>query len=205
MGVEEFRPPPSRLRLASILRFQRYRGLDSVEPPVLEVAQEMVALAERLVEPRVFFTSRAVDRLEATSLSLAGGPTFTGHCFAAHLTGTRDVICWVATLGPALDDRATELADGNALLEAVFLESAGWLAVEDALRDFRADLTSRLRPRRLRPGPRLGPGYLDWSLAEQAVFFSLFAGASMPVSINDACVMIPRKSISGLFGLIPRA
>jgi hypothetical protein len=58
----------------------------------------------------------------------------------------------------------------------VFLDTAGWLAIEDAARAFRAHLTARIRAESLHLSPRLGPGHLDWSLTEQAEFFSLFAG-----------------------------
>jgi hypothetical protein len=86
----------------------------------------------------------------------------------------------------------------------VFLDTAGWLAIEDAARAFRAHLTARIRAESLHLSPRLGPGYLDWSLTEQAEFFSLFAGHRLDVVLSDHCVMTPKKSISGLFGLLPR-
>ena len=95
------------------------------------------------------------------------------------------------------------MAETDELLEALFVETAGWLAIEDALRKFRGHLTARLRPKGLRLSPRLGPGYVDWPLTEQAEFFPMFRGTSLPVSLSEYCVMTPKKSISGLFGLIP--
>ena len=76
-------------------------------------------------------------------------------------------------------------------------------AIEDALRAFRLHLRDRVRSLRLRLSPRLGPGYLDWPLEEQARLFGLFAGESIPVTLSEYCVMTPKKSISGLFGLLP--
>src|SRR5437867_2759891 len=83
--------------------------------------------------------------------------------------------------------------------EALFLDAAGWLAVEEALRAFRGHLRALVHGPGVRLSPRLGPGYLDWPLAEQALLFRLFDGETLPVALNEYCVMSPGKSISGSF------
>jgi hypothetical protein len=203
MAVEEFRPQPLPLRLPPVLRFHRYRDLSQVAPPILDVAKEMVTLAERLIDPRVAFTRWPVARVHDTGLALGGGPSFEGRCFAAHLAGAGEAVAFVATIGPALDERTMALSDAGDLLEALFLDTAGWLAIEDAVRSFRAHVREMARRSGARLSPRLAPGYLDWPLTEQAAFFSLFAGAPLPVALSEHCVMTPRKSVSGLFGLLP--
>jgi len=205
MLPEAFTPPPSRLRVEPILRFQRYRDLSKVAPAIREVAEEMVRTAEKLSAPSVVFLSREIDRIEPEALVIKEGPTFHGRFFAAHLREASELVCFVATLGPALDDRVTELAEGDDLLEALFLDTAGWLAIENALRALRKHLGATIRARGLRLSPRLGPGFMDWSLTEQQEFFSLFEGTSLPVLLSEHSVMTPKKSVSGLFGLAPGA
>ena len=202
MAVEEFRPDPLPLRLPPVLRFHRYRDLSQVAPPILDVAKDMVTLAERLIEPRIAHVTWPVARVHETGLSLRDGPSFEGRCFAAHLAGAEEIVAFVATIGPALDQRTMELTDAGDLLEALFLDTAGWLAIEDAVRVLRARLRARARAVGARLSPRLGPGYLDWPLTEQTAFFSLFAGAELPVALSEYCVMTPRKSVSGLFGVL---
>ena len=48
---------------------------------------------------------------------------------------------------------------------------------------------------------RLGPGHRDWPLTEQAALLSLFDEPEPPVRLSEHGVLIPFKSISGLFGL----
>jgi len=203
MHAETFRPPKPRLKVEPILRFQRYRDLSQVAPAIREVAEEMIRVAEKLADPHIVFMQHPVERTDIDGITLAGGASFSGRCFAAHLGAAREVVCFVTTIGHGIDDRVHEMAEGDELLEALFLETAGWLAIEDALRAFRGHLTVRVRPRGLRLSPRLGPGYMDWSLTEQATFFRLFGGAPLPVTLSEYCVMTPKKSVSGLFGLIP--
>jgi hypothetical protein len=202
-AAQEFVPGTIKLTAFPILRLQGYRSVGQVGPPIREVAQEMIAVAERLVDPRVVFVRRAIERVDDDALTLADGPTFHGRCFITHLSRAREVVCFVATLGPALDERATALADAGDLLEAVFLEGAGWLAIEKVLRAFRAHLGAHVQSARQRLSPRLGPGFLDWALTEQQALFSAFRGAPLPVSVSEYSVMTPKKSISGLFGLLP--
>ena len=201
--AEVFVPGPVHLRLEPILRFQRYRTLDQAAPAIREVAQEMTKVAEKLADPRVVFARRRVAAVGTDSLTLQGGATFHGRCFGTHLAGAREAVCLLATIGPALDARVTEMAGGGDLLEALFLDTAGWLAIEETLRAFRIHLASRVRPSGFRLSPRLGPGYLDWPLTEQASFFAVFAGEPVPVTLSEYSVMTPKKSLSGLFGLLP--
>ena len=203
MPVERFLPDPPRLRLEPMLRFQRYRNLDQVAPAIRDVAEAMRRLVEGLAAPEVMFLTKSVDRVGFDTLHLVDGPTFHGRCFGNHLTSAGEVVCFLGTIGPAVDARVSQMAETDELLEALFVETAGWLAIEDALRKFRGHLTARLRPKGLRLSPRLGPGYVDWPLTEQAEFFPMFRGTSLPVSLSEYCVMTPKKSISGLFGLIP--
>jgi hypothetical protein len=201
-SAQEFVPGPIHLDVMPMFRFQGYRNIAQVAPPILEAAGEMVAIAEKLIDPRVVFVRRMIERVDSEMLTLREGPTFHGRCFATHLSEAREAVCFLATIGPALEERVSELADAGDLLEALFLDVAGWLAIEGTLRAFRAHLASRVHPDRLRLSPRLGPGFLDWSLAEQVQLFSAFHGVPVPVTVSEYCVMTPQKSISGLFGLV---
>ena len=51
---------------------------------------------------------------------------------------------------------------------------------------------------------RLSPGYGTWPLADQKPLFSLFDGLSVPIRLLESCVMTPKMSRSGLYGLRPR-
>ena len=54
---------------------------------------------------------------------------------------------------------------------------------------------------------RIGPGYLDWPLEEQAIVFRALAGGHSlpPIEVLDSGAILPEKTLTGLFGLIPLA
>ncbi len=203
MPVERFVPGAPKLKLEPVLRFQRYRDLDQVAPAIRDVARDMLHLVEKLAVPDVVFVKQSVDSVDPDALRLVGGPTFHGRCFQTHLAEAIEVICFVCTIGFAVDERVAQMTASDELLEALFVETAGWLAIEDALRKLRARLTADLRPKARRLSPRLAPGFMDWSLTEQPDLFSVFTGTPLPVSLSEYCVMTPKKSVSGLFGVVP--
>jgi cobalamin-dependent methionine synthase I len=45
------------------------------------------------------------------------------------------------------------------------------------------------------------PGYCDWPITEQKKLFALLDSQEVDVELNDSCLMTPRKSISGIFGI----
>jgi len=200
--AESFVPPPPWLRLEPILRFHGYRDLDRVRAPIREAAEAMIPLAAKLVEPQVVFLTKDVDRVGPDTLALVDGPVFHGRCLGTHLASARSVAYFILTIGAHLEGCVAEMADRDELLEALFLDAAGWLAVEEALRAFRGHLRALVHGAGVRLSPRLGPGYLDWPLAEQALLFRLFDGETLPVALNEYCVMSPGKSISGSFGIV---
>ena len=94
------------------------------------------------------------------------------------------------------------LGERQDLLEAYLLDLAGWAGIEAAVRALRRDLIAalpagpRLPPARSRP-PRLA------ARPSSARSSSLFADDDAPVRLSEHGVLVPFKSISGLFGVRP--
>ncbi len=197
-------PERLHLRLDPLLRFHRYRDLTTVAGPIRAAAEAMRALAETLATPRAVLVRRRVRHLTDDALALEAGPTLHGRCFAEHVSGACEVACFVATIGPALEEQARAFQEEGELLEALFLDTAGWLAVQETVRALRGHLAAAARTEGRTLSPRLGPGYLDWPLEEQGALFSVFGGHPVPVDLTRESVMIPQKSLSGLFGMVPR-
>ena len=107
------------------------------------------------------------------------------------------------TLGEAIDTKVMALLESGEIVEALFLETAGWLGVEQATRALAGHLQQRANAGGLRLTRRLGPGHKEWDLEEQRILFGLFSDTDLPVRLLDSCAMLPKKSRSGLYGLRP--
>jgi hypothetical protein len=114
---------------------------------------------------------------------------------------------FVVTLGPRVDERVHELFEAMDGLEGLFLDTAGWVIVQSALSAVRRRCAAKARSEGYRLTRRIGPGYLDWPLEEQAIVFrALAAGDTLPpVEVLESGAILPEKTLTGLFGLIPLA
>jgi hypothetical protein len=184
-----------------VLRLARYRRRAEVAPEIWETARRMAGRAGALVEPVAALAAVRVRTAGITGAVLAEGAAFSGRAVGRLLDGCPLAVAFALTLGPRLEAHVAELAEQRRLLESYLLDTAGWAAIEGAVRALRLDLRARLAPAGERPTHRLGPGYGDWPLAEQPALLGLFAGHQLPVRLSEHGVLLPFKSITGLFGV----
>jgi hypothetical protein len=171
----------------------------------------MAALAAQLCSSRVGYRRVPIRAIRNDVLEVDGGVQFHCDVFARVLHGCTEAAVFVLTVGPRLDARVMELTEAGDLLDALLLETAGWLCIEDATRQFKVHLRQEANARDHRITSRMGPGYsykLDgrmctWPLEEQISLFGLFDGAALPVTVMESSAMQPKMSRSGLFGVGP--
>lgn len=209
--METFRLDQISLDEAKILRIQGYRNFETIRPAIKRAATASARETETLIHPIVFYRCFNVRSCQHGLLALEDGTTFENEAFDRFLGGVRQVIVFILTMGPSLDRAVKDYIADDQLLNALFLETAGWLGIEAATKQFSLHLSSLARQRGLRLSPRLGPGYsykLDgrsvvWPLEQQQTLFQLFEGRLTDVELLESCVMLPKISRSGVFGFLP--
>jgi hypothetical protein len=194
-------PEPPMISVASLLRLQGYRDLAVVRPDVRKIAEWGARKVEELSSPEVIYRRIPIVELQEDSVTLDGGIQFHSRQFDRVLKGKSEVAIFVLSLGPSIDRESMNLLDRDDVVEALFLEYAGWIAIERATRDFAEHLSCTIAPSRLRLTRRLAPGYYDWPLDEQRDFLALFGDVRLPVELLESCAMLPKKSRTGLYGL----
>lgn len=207
-----FIPTAPLPRLDPMLRIQGYKDLDRVRPRVKRVAAEMVELAHSLFEPQAALTKCVVESLSGEQLRVAPGVEFHCRAFARYLQPCPELVVFVLTIGERFDDALDALQREERMLEALFLDTAGWLGIEAISKQFASALRAEAIRRGQKITRRLSPGYsfkiedtvVEWPLLEQQQLFSLFDGATLPVRLLESSAMLPRMSRSGLYGLAPR-
>lgn len=210
-AVAYFEPVAPIVVCDRLLRIQGYADPARVRPAIVRAAEEMARRAEQLSRPRVAYQYREVVVLDSEVMELSYGGRLRSRAFAPRLAGCIEIAPFVLSCGLALDQAVIALADAGDLLEAVLLETAGWLCIEDATRQLKAMLQREAGARACRITSRMGPGYdyrvgdeqVDWPLADQVEFFRLFEGPELPATLMPSCAMNPKLSRSGLFGIAP--
>jgi hypothetical protein len=196
---------PVRVEPDLILRLQKYRRLEAVTPAVRDVARRMAALAETLLAPQGWMRRAPLDAVHPDGRVQVVGIEFQSRGLARLMRDATEAVLVVLTIGPGLERRAQELVNDEHLVEGLLLDTAGWVAIDALTKDLRQRLRTEARSRGLRLTARMAPGFDDWGLEQQRSLFAAFDGAVLAVRLTEAAIMLPRKSISGVYGLTGRA
>ncbi len=202
--LEELKPLEVSVRVERILR-AHYPDLALAGPEVRATAAAMAEHALEVAAPVAWLRQLAVRAVDDSHVELDGGACLTSAGLANSLRGCFAVQLFIVTLGPRLDQRVSELFEAMDGLEGLFLDTAGWIAVQSALGAVRRRLAERGRAVGYRLTRRTGPGYPEWSLDEQPmVVNALAAGEKLPgIELLDSGAVLPEKTLTGLFGLMP--
>jgi len=190
-----------------ILRLQKYRRPDQVPPVVVDAARRMAHLAETLAAPCGWMRRTPVIGADPDGggVRLADGIAFQSRALARLLRPAAEAVLIILTVGPGIEARADELMREEQFADALLLDTAGRVAIDAVIRDVRQRLRGEASGRGLQLTPRLAPGFADWPLEEQRALFAAFECDSLTVRLTEGAVMLPRKSVSGVYGLAPTA
>ena len=182
-----------------ILRFQGYkRGRDVPGAAVRALFDAALAEGRRLMTPRAVVRWAPVTCLEADGLEVDGRRLRIPRI--GRLWGeVEHAAVALCTIGEALERRVAELWEARELPLASMLDSVGSGAVE-SLAEYVNDVLCQQGLPALKVTNRISPGYADWDVAEQPLLFALCPGDAVGITLNEACVMTPGKSISLLAG-----
>jgi len=155
----------------------------------------LLALAGSLIRLRAVYEVSYTGAKGEDTVEVAG-VTFRSRILRRNLDQAQKVFPFIMTAGPALEAAASSSGD---LLKQYYLEEMANLALENGA----LWLSERLKTRYGFPGlASMDPGSLeDWPITEQPKLFSIFGDTErlVGVRLTDSMLMLPRKSISGIF------
>lgn len=159
-------------------------------------------LFHHLVRPRLSFTTKVIETVNTGSVTLEKGVVLESEKLAGVLAGCRRAICFVATIGPRIDRKINQLSLSNRCADEYLLDRVGSLAIEEFVTAFHLEMAQRFNRKNQAATMRFSPGYCDWPLTDQRKLFSLVDTEHIGVSLTESLLMRPRKSVSGIFGIV---
>ncbi len=210
-GYRSVEMEPVKVDPTKMLRIHGYRDLEKVRPVIKKAADDIAIEAENLMVPQAHSLHIDVIRYGDSFMELSDGTVFESVDFGNVLDNAPVVVLVILTVGRALDEAVLAAMDKFEPLDALFLETAGWLGIEAATKSFVNDLKNRARADGRRVTRRLGPGYsykiegrqMSWPLDQQRRLFSVFGDIELPITLLESCAMLPKMSRSGMYGLKP--
>ena len=170
-------------------------GLRLKRPKDIENAQHILDVANPLVSAKAVFKVCYIEEKSTDGVTLEG-IRLTSRVLRKNLEAVERVFPYVITLGPALEERANASRD---LLEQYCLDVVGNIALRKARKYLVDELCARFA---LQGISYMAPGSLpNWPIEEQRNLFAILDGVKsrIGVSLTDSFLMMPKKSVSGIY------
>lgn len=182
-----------------VLRYLGFRGAqpDAVTDALIDAVTRE---AETQVQPKSIYREVSLRRVGEGQTEI-GGVVFHSCKLQAHLQSSDRILVFAATLGVSADmlvrrysaDNAAKAAVAQAVLAAMIERYCDEICAQIAEKEAKKGYFLR---------PRFSPGYADLALSAQRELFSILEITKrIGVMLNDACFMLPTKSVTAFIGL----
>jgi len=188
---------PIELDAGELLRTLRVGMLKDSDMPSL------IEECHRLSEPKAVCTFLKVTGIEKDEVGLESGHTLKSIILADMLECGQTIVPYVVTIGPNLEKQASENAK-DSVLRAWVMERIGDYALGKALNHIKSHVQKTLGSAVSGFSPGTGTGKLFGIEQQEKLFQILDPPKSIGVNLTPSYLMIPRKSVSGVFAATRR-
>lgn len=151
--------------------------------------------------PKVAYHIHQVKAVDPHKIVLNNHAVFMSPKLAKTMRYSTEMVCFLATAGPELDAEIARLTATGRMSGAYVLDVMGSLLVERMVERFQESFGKKMAAHGKDVTLRFSPGYCDWPITQQSTLFTLFDSSDIGVKLHRSCLMTPRKSISGVFGI----
>jgi hypothetical protein len=165
-----------------------------------KIARDILGLIDNaapVIRPKAIYEVSFIQNRDYDTVDI-GGVIFKSRVLRANLDKVERVFPYIATCGREVDEIATPSGD---LLMQFWMDSIKEMAL-DAIRKY---LVNHLKERYALGGlSKMSPGEGSqelWPIEQQRQLFSIFddVGDSIGVTLTDSLMMVPIKSVSGIY------
>jgi hypothetical protein len=184
-----------------VCRYLGYAKGQSPTAPRSSLIDNQTAEAYGLIEPSYSCVIKKVKDVEGPRIFIEESVVLTSNVIARIFSKCHEVAVFVTTLGSRLEEKVSQLMSEGEILKAVVLDAVGSEAVEKIACWIEGGVRERAAAHDVEVSLRFSPGYCDWDIRQQRGLFRALDGDLPGVELTEDCLMIPRKSISGIIGI----
>ena len=177
---------------------RRYAGLQKAEFNQ-ELIDNACMEAQLLIQPQGIWNIYDYDA--ATQTVLPQGIVLQGKSIGKHLRNSCKVVFLSATIGEDIENQVTKSFEDGKYSFSVLLDAAATTAIEEVADGMEKSIQNVVKRQGLAMTWRFSPGYGDWPIQQQPEVLKLAHGAEIGVSLTEALMLTPRKSITAVIGL----
>ena len=187
--------------LAKLLGGQKKKSLSKSIRKKLRTARQKL---NKLIKPSVHYRIVKPSAMDNDVVQLDETVEFSSTQLAKTLKNAEEIVCFVGTIGTGVENEINRLMGKQQLAEAYILDAMASVAVENMIDRFQDLMENKCSAEDRTVTLRFSPGYCDWPVTQQKKLFDIFDPKQLNVELMDSCLMKPRKSVSGVFGITPQ-
>jgi len=193
----------SDIDIKQVVRNIGYRSSRKLPARMVTLISDYVEHADYLVDPSYSYVIRDIKQVRGSCAVIEGSIVFESEVIARLLENCNKVAVFVTTIGGYLEEMANQLARDKFVLRAAVLDAIGSGAVEKLANTVQMMVGNEASTEGLYMSQRFSPGYCDWNVEQQKMVFEAMNGDSVGIELTQECLMLPRKSVSGIIGIGP--
>jgi len=178
-----------------------YTGNRKVSARTESLINQHLENARHLVVPVSSYIISDIEWVRGSVISIQSSIIFQSNVIARLLEQCDKAALFVVTIGDLLEEKVSQLARERLVLKARVLDAIGSVAVESVADNVQDMISKVADAEKLHVSQRFSPGYCDWDISQQRMLFQAMNGDNAGVQLTEQCLMIPRKSVSGIIGI----
>ena len=196
--IKDFEIEMDRGEVCRFLGYQKDKGPNSTISSLIDEGMDQ---AYALIEPMCFYHLADIRRIRYHRIFMEDSLIITSEVLSQVLSRCEQVAIFVANIGRCLEESVSQLMNEGHMLKAAILDAIGSEAAEKTACYFQDEIREFANSTGAETTLRYSPGYCDWDITQQRVIFEAMDSAPMGVTLTEECLMVPRKSVSGVIGL----
>ena len=168
---------------------------------IASLIDDYVENVHHLIEPSYSCVIRDINMVQDSRVVIEGSIVFENQVIASLLEQCEKAAVFMVTIGEHLEETAYRLAEEGLIVQAMVLDAVGSVAAEEVADFVQGRIGEVARAQGFCISQRFSPGYCGWDIEQQNMVFRAVDGDSVGIHLTDGCLMIPRKSISGIIGI----
>jgi len=176
----------------------------ALNAPMESLLKEKKSLCIENIAPKAIYDRFEIDRVDGDRVHFKSGNLFTGPHISKILKGSKIAILYIFTLGSRVDRIINEENRTGDTLATIIMDTIT-TSLLDTLGDFVGERIKSHGIERQDWGSTCAysPGQYKWTIEEQKKIFEMVDGKRIGVQLNQSYLMVPFKSISGVYGFGP--
>lgn len=156
------------------------------------------------IEPKAIYSNYEIEKVIGDCVYFKSGNIFTGPNISKILTGSEISTIFITTLGSMIDKIIKDVSDSGDMLSTIIMDAIT-TELLGILGNYVGEIIKKegIREKGWESTCTYSPGQYKWTIEEQKEMFSMVDGNKIGVELNKSYLMVPFKSISGIYGFGP--